>query len=54
MTEKFWENIAKDAAFEGGRGGPLNGMDENGVWELKMSLDFGLGLGLGMDKAGIV
>jgi len=21
MTEKFWENIAKDAAFEGGRGG---------------------------------
>jgi len=21
MTEKFWENIAEDAAFEGGRGG---------------------------------
>jgi len=35
MTDKFWENIAKGAAFEGGRGGPLNGMDENGVWELK-------------------
>jgi len=26
MTEKCWENIAKDAAFEGGRGGPLNGV----------------------------
>jgi len=22
MTEEFWENIAKDAAFEAGRGGP--------------------------------
>jgi len=26
MTEKCWENIAKDAVFEGGRGG----QDENG------------------------
>jgi len=26
MTEKCWENIARDAAFEGGSGG---------VWELK-------------------
>jgi len=26
MTEKFWENIAKDAAFEGGRGGWKWGM----------------------------
>jgi len=23
MTEKCWENIAKNAAFEGGRGGAL-------------------------------
>jgi len=30
MTEKCWENIAKDAAIDGGRGGPLNV-----VWELK-------------------
>jgi len=22
MTEEFWEHIAKDAAFEAGRGGP--------------------------------
>jgi len=28
MTEKCWENIAKDAAFEGGRGAPLNGVSE--------------------------
>ena len=35
MTEKCWENIARDAAFEGERGGFLNGMDGNGVWGLK-------------------
>jgi len=44
MTEKCWENIAKGAAFEGGRGGPLNG-----VWEqsMQMSQDLGLGFRIG-------
>jgi len=57
MTEKCLENIAKNAAFEGGRGGALK--CHGWKWDMgaKVCRYLGLGMGLklelGMDVVGI-